>query len=364
MQVRRMILGAATAAAFASMFMAGAAATDPVDFSSRRIQILVPTAAGGGSDTYARFLAPILSKHLPGNPTIIVENVPGAGAIAGSNQFQDRAKPDGTDLIVAAASVMTNFVFKDERGHYKLDTWIPVISTASGTVVYGRTDLGIKNSDDIEKLKGKELILGANNATGGDLRVLLSLDLLGFKIKPVFGMNRGEIQPSFERGEFNINFDMPQGSDMVTRGDAVPLFSLGYVNEKGEYGRDPLYPDVPSFLELYERLHGQPLRGDARAAWETIFYLNVMASRAIMLPAGTPQEIVDTYVKAMDDSMAEMKADAKLTEAAFAPDGAWGPGPHVTGAAAINNTQKALKFDDAALAWLKDWLKAKFDTEL
>lgn len=346
------------------MFLAATAMAEPVDFSGQRIQITVPTAAGGGSDTYARFLAPILSKHLPGNPTIIVENVPGAGAIAGSNQFQDRAKPDGTDLIVAAASVMTNFVFKDERGHYKLDTWIPVISTASGTVVYGRTDLGIKSSDDVEKLKDKELILGANNPTGGDLRVLLSLDLLGFRIKPVFGMNRGEIQPSFERGEFNINFDMPQGSDMVSRGDAVPLFSLGYVNEKGEYGRDPLYPDVPSFLELYERLHGQPLSGDARAAWETIFYLNVMASRAIMLPAGTPQEIVDTYVKAMDDSMAEMNADPKLKEAAFAPDGAWGPGPHVTGVAAVNNTQKALKFDDAALTWLKNWLKTKFDTDL
>jgi tripartite-type tricarboxylate transporter receptor subunit TctC len=236
-------------------------AAHAADFAGKRVEILVPSAAGGGSDVYARFLAPYLTKHLPGNPTIIIRNVPGAGAIAGANQFQERAKPDGTDVGVAAASVMTNFVFKDPRGRYKLDTWIPILSTAGGTIVYARKDLGIDSSSDIEKLKGKELVLGANNPTGGDLRVLLSLDLLGFKIKPVFGLNRGEIHPSFLRGEFNINFDMPEGPELVKEGVAVPLFTLGYVDEKASMGETRATRTFPRSSNYTRRSTASRFRG-------------------------------------------------------------------------------------------------------
>ena len=62
-------------------------ATAQVDFSGERIELLVPYAAGGGADLYARFLGPLIAERLPGEPTLIVQNVEGAGAIAGSNQF-------------------------------------------------------------------------------------------------------------------------------------------------------------------------------------------------------------------------------------------------------------------------------------
>ena len=182
-----------------SASLLGSIAALAADFSGQRIELIVPYEAGGGTDLYARYLAPMIADKLPGKPTIVVQNVEGAGAIAGSNQFQERAKPDGLTLIAVAASVTSNYVFRDERVRYKLDTWIPIISSPAGTVVYGRADIGAKPGD-LSSLKDKELVMGANNPSGGDMRVLLSLDLMGFKVKPIYGINRGDARPSRRAG--------------------------------------------------------------------------------------------------------------------------------------------------------------------
>lgn len=341
-------------------------ATALVDMSGKRVELVVPYSEGGGTDIYARFLAPILSERLPGEPTIIVRNIPGAGAIAGSNQFQQRAEPDGTSLIAVSASATLNYAFRDPRVEYKLGEWIPILSTAVGTVVYVHSKVGVESADEIEELQDKELVMGANNPTGGDLRALLSLDLLGIDVRPVFGMNRGDVHPAFERGEFNINFDTVTTYEenvmpMVEQGIAVPLFTLGYVDEQGNYGRDPSQPDLPSFLEVYEQVHGKPLEGEARKAWEAIFNLNVMASRALLLPAETPEEIVDTYVAAARQLLQDMEQDPELKKKAFE---IMGPGPHTVGDAAARNLRGAVNFDDAAFEWLKGWLKENLDVTL
>src|SRR5688572_4943026 len=80
----------------ASSLPVGQSFAQKVDYAGKRILVTVPFAPGGGSDIYIRALQPYLEKHLPGKPTIIVLNVPGARSIPGANQFQDRARTDGT----------------------------------------------------------------------------------------------------------------------------------------------------------------------------------------------------------------------------------------------------------------------------
>src|SRR5262249_35242879 len=152
-----------------------------------------------------------------------------------------------------------------------------------------------------------------------DIRVLLPLDLLGAKVRPVFGLNRGEVYPGFERGEFNINFDSyaayhEQIKPMVERGIAMPLFTLGYAGPNGEIVRDPAAPEIPQFLEVYEQIKGEPLSGPAREAWGAIFNLTIMTTRAVFLPAGTPQEIVDAYTKAVEQLSSDLQTDPTLKE--------------------------------------------------
>ena len=261
---------------------------------------------------------------------------------------------------------MLNYAFRDPRGHYRLEEWIPIISSAQGTVVYASTSLGVSDAFEIQQLAGKSVIMGANNPTGGDLRVLLAMDLLGVEIQPIFGINRGDAFPSFMRGEFNLDFAInnsftEQVQPLVEAGEAVPLFTLGFTNDEGTVERDPAFPDLPHFLEVYQTVQGEELKGPAREAWDAIYNLNVMAARAILLPADTPQEVVDTYEKAVDELLADFEADPALNQTAVE---VLGTEPQATGEAAFRNLHSAITFSDEAYAWLGDWLKAKFDVEL
>jgi tripartite-type tricarboxylate transporter receptor subunit TctC len=343
------------AGALLAMLCAGTAGA--VDFSGKRIELLVPYEAGGGTDLYARYLAPLIADKLPGKPTVVINNVEGAGAIAGSNQFQERAKPDGLSLVAVAASVTSNYVFRDKRVRYKLDTWIPIISSPAGTVVYSRTDAGATKAGDVAGLKGKKLVMGANNPSGGDMRVLLSTDLLDLDVKPVYGINRGDARPSFERGEFSINFDSTQAYPtqvvpLVRAGTAVPLFSFGIADATGAIVRDPTVSDLPTFVEVYKSLMGKDPSGPGFEAWKAVFNLNVMASKALALPAGTPADIVDAYNKAMAEVVAEMNKPENKAKA----DDIVGPYPQSLGTQAGDVLRGAVKFDETTYAWLQDWI--------
>lgn len=332
-----------------------------VDFGGQRIQILVPYEAGGGTDVYARFLAPLLSRALPGQPAVFVQNVPGAGAIAGGNQFEERARPDGLTLIAIGTSLTANYVFRDERVRYDVEGWIPIINSPSGTVVYARDSLGVSDVSQIGSLRDANLVMGANNATGGDLRVLLSLDGLGLKAREVFGLNRGDARPSFERGEFNLNFDSTPAYQsyvvpMVESGLAVPLFSFGVADENGEVIRDPLVADVPTYIEAYRTVNGEDPDGVSHSAWLAMFNLNIMAAKGLALPAGTPRDIVDAYHEAIESVVAEFKNPAYQEQA----DDIIGPYPQVIGMSGEDVLVRATDLDDEAFAWLSNWLNENY----
>jgi hypothetical protein len=268
-------------------------------------------------------------------------------------------------LIGIGTSLTANYVFRDKRVQYKLADWIPIISSPNGTVVYSHSKLGAKGSADIGSLKGKELVMGANNATGGDLRVLLSLDGLGLKAQEVFGLNRGDARPSFERGEFNLNFDSTaayqvQVRPMVESGVAVPLFTFGIADDSGKIVRDPLVPDVPTYNEVFKAANGKEPDGPEYKAWLAMFNLNIMAAKGLALPAGTPKDIVDTYNEAIKQVIAAFD-DPKIKDQA---NDIVGPYPQAVGDAAGRALRGAATFDDETFNWLKTWLHERYQVTL
>src|SRR5690625_3425482 len=91
---RKFLAGMAATATAASFPVSRVFSQGKVDFSGKTIQFVIPFSEGGGSDVWARFYAPYLSKYLPGKPNVVVRNVPGGGSITGTNQFVARARPD------------------------------------------------------------------------------------------------------------------------------------------------------------------------------------------------------------------------------------------------------------------------------
>jgi tripartite-type tricarboxylate transporter receptor subunit TctC len=267
-RMKRLRRAAATLAACTALYAVAAspAAGQKVDFSGQRVDVIVPFAPGGGSDVYARSIAPYLQKHLPGNPNVVIRNVPGGGAIVGANQFQARAKPDGLHAIVSGVSNLSSALFERSKIQFQIDKWEPVLLSPQGAVVYAASSLGVKGPQDIARLRDQKLLFGGANAAGADARAVISFALLGFKPTYVWGSARGPVRLAFERGEFNLNYDtapafIRNGTELVKAGKATPLYSLGIFDASGNVIRDPNFPDIPSFPEVYQLVHGKPPSG-------------------------------------------------------------------------------------------------------
>ena len=333
-----------------------------VDFAGKRIEMIVPFPPGGGSDVYSRALAPFLEKHLPGNPTIVIRNVPGGGSITGSNQFNSRAKPDGTYVLVCSSSTIMNYTFQRSKFELDLGKMQPVVLSPQGTVVYVSPALGVKSAKDIAKLKGQALTFGGGGPTGAEMRVTTLFELLGLNVKYVWGIARGPVRLAFERGEFNINYDTTPGflknaMQLVKAGKAVPLFALGVLDEKGNLQRDPNFKDMPNFDEVYEIMHGKKPSGAAYEAWKAILKMGVMANKSILLPAGTPPPVLEAWRTAMRKTLDDPEFEAKASKVIEGY-------PQFLGEAARPIMKDATTLPPEVWEWIKTFLKTKHDVTL
>lgn len=313
---RRGVLAGIAAAGLAVAAPQMAAAE--VSFKGKTIEFIMPFAPGGGSDTWARFNAPLLQKYLPGNPVVVVVNEPGGGSTKGANIFATRAKPDGLTILGTSASTQFPYLLKDPRARYDYNDWLPVMIGPTGGVVYTTPKLGLAGPQDIAKLKGQKLVYASQGATSLDLVPLLAFRLMGLDVQHVFGFKgRGDGRLAFERGETNIDYQTSSAylknvQPLVDEGKAIPLFSWGVMNEAGEPMRDPTFPDLPHFAEAYETMTGNPPSGPEYDAYYAFFAAGFPAQKMVVMSKDTPPEIVEAYRKAFED----MKADPDYQETA------------------------------------------------
>jgi tripartite-type tricarboxylate transporter receptor subunit TctC len=124
-----------------------------VDFSGRTIEWVIPFAEGGGSDVWARFMAPYLAKNLPGRPNVIIRNAPGGGSITGTNDFYQRARNDGSTFIGTSGSTQFPFLLGDRACATTTRNMPPVLVSPTGGVVYLPARFGVANASELGKVK-------------------------------------------------------------------------------------------------------------------------------------------------------------------------------------------------------------------
>lgn len=349
------LLGGAVALGLATN--AGAA-----DFSGKTIEWIIPFPVAGGSDVWARFFAPILSENLPGKPTVVVKNVPGGGSIVGTNRFQKIAKPDGLTILGTSGSTQFPYLLADPRVKYEYKDWTPVLASPTGGVVYISPETGVKGPKDLAKIKGKKMKYGSQGPTSLDLVPILAFRLLGLDVDPVFGMKgRGDARLAFERGEALIDYQTTSAYlrnvvPLVKAGKAIPLFSWGVLNDKGELVRDPTFPDLPHFVELYEMVYGKKPSGIEFEAFKSFCVAGFAVQKLIFLLNGTSPDIIEAYVKALQKGIAapgfKEKAQAEL-----------GDYDQATGNAAATMLKIALDVTPEARQWVRKWLTEKYNVK-
>jgi tripartite-type tricarboxylate transporter receptor subunit TctC len=262
-------------------------------YKGKQIRWVVGTAAGQDYDLWSRLIARHVVRFIPGNPTIVVENMPGAGHILATNYLFNTAARDGTVLGMVSrnmtdAAVMGLPNVRFDPGKFN---WIgsPEISNR---VMFVSPASGIRKVPD---LFDRQLIVGApGGAQGVTAAPILLKNLLGLKLKIVQGYHSpNDIVLAIARGEVGgvvISIGGPESArrqQWVASGELRPLFNM---EPQALANLDA--PTIFDFVWTEEQR--QVL---------TLFSNNVLLGRPVMVPPGVPAERVALLRSAFDTTM-------------------------------------------------------------
>ncbi|MGH1426860.1 MAG: tripartite tricarboxylate transporter substrate-binding protein [Arenicella sp.] len=340
------------------LFSASNTFAEEIDFSGETIEWVIPFHKGGGSTKWAYFYAPLLAEELPGKPRIVIKNVPGASSTIGANQFAAQAKPDGLTLLGTSGSTQFPYMLGDSRVKYDYKDWKVILATPSGGVVYIDSKSSINQAADLAK-QYKPLLFGSLGVTSLDLIPLLAFELLGANVDAIFGMKgRKAGRLAFQRGVTTIDFQtsslyLAEVHEDVLSGKVTALMSWGALDKEGKVVRDPTFPDLPSFPEVYEQVYGEAPSGPAWDAWKAFFVAGFPAQKMVFLPKGTPDNITRVYTEAFERVIAK----PGFSDAAKKILGSY---PQMTGLEAQATLEQAIGVNKDATQWVQNWLTEKY----
>ena len=195
---------AAALAAIVSLALAPAAqAADPIaDFyKGKTVSIYVGLAAGGVYSTFAQTLAKHMTRHIPGNPTIVVQHQPGASGLIAANNVYNVLPKDGTVMLTLSGSLTKRIVLGEPEAKFDPLKWNWI--GGWGEAVNDCTVWKSSPATTLEEAKTKEVVIGTLD-TGSNTHTnpLLINNILGTKMKLVSGYNGGsQVRLAIERGE-------------------------------------------------------------------------------------------------------------------------------------------------------------------
>jgi tripartite-type tricarboxylate transporter receptor subunit TctC len=276
------LVGLVALAVAATMNIA-AAETVAEFYAGKTFTIVVGSDVGGGYDTNARLLSRHIGKFIPGNPTVIVQNRPGAGSITAANYIYNAAPKDGTTIGMVQRGIPLFKLTNQPGVQYDPEkyTWIGNMSSEVGVSMVWHTSPAQKTED----LFTQEIVVGgsgsgAENETGP--RLLNAV--LGTKFKVIGGYkSQTEALLAMERGELAGIGSMSWPSVKTSKAEELKSGKVRILMQNG-LKRDKDLPNVPLSLEL--------AKTDAdRQALEFYFTQNTIA-RPIMAPPGVPADRV------------------------------------------------------------------------
>ena len=272
-------------------------------YEGKTITFVVGVSPGGAYDRWARLLAPHMSKHIPGNPQIIVQNMPGAGTIIAANYVYNVSKPDGLTTVMPANRLYIDQVVG--RPEVKFDVrkflWLGNPQRYY-TVIYMRADAPYKSIDDIIKAKEPPKCGAPGTTSAGYTLSQLLEETVGAKFNFVLGYpGASEIDLAVERGEV-----VCRGHDIINHFSSQTYltwhkkgFDRHIVQDTPK--RHAKLPDTPTIYELMDK-YKTPQTG--RRVTE---FLSASAEfgRPMLTTPGTPADRVkilrDAYSAVMRD---------------------------------------------------------------
>jgi tripartite-type tricarboxylate transporter receptor subunit TctC len=274
-----------------------AVAADEVSFAGKTITMTVGVAAGSGIDLYGRVLGRYLVQHLPGHPSLVVINQPGAGGLVGHNSWVKKAKPDGLDVTVGGLTEIDPASLL--RANVQYD---PTSFKYVGGLGAPSQALFI-NKDAVARLRDKSaapVVMGAISQVvrGGYYQPLWGVAFLGWNLRWVHAYeDTPELRQAMERGEVDMSsFGNVKDIDNLLKSGKFSVLSQSGTVSNGKVEPRPGLGDAPIFSDLVRGHIKDPLAQRAYDYGENASQVG----RWFALPPATPDTILATYLKAYE----------------------------------------------------------------
>jgi tripartite-type tricarboxylate transporter receptor subunit TctC len=280
-------------------------------FKGKNIRVVVGNSVGGAMDDWARFVAQHLGKHIPGNPDIVVQNMPGAGGITAANYIYNVAKPDGLSLGVVNPALYNDQLIgsKEVKFDWPKFSWVGSPESID-QVLFIRTDFPSKTLDDMRNAAEPARCSATARAGLAYFLPKLLEEALGIKINMVLGYGGGgEMNLAMEKGEIHCRAGTV--SAYVGREPTRTWIKNGFVRALVQSGskRHSSLPEVPTFYEVMEK-HKTP---DNTKRLAKVLLSSGELGRPFFGPPGIAADRLKILRQAFTKAMADpgLVADAK-----------------------------------------------------
>ncbi len=248
----RCSLRIATAALAAATLFSGAGCADPVaDFyKGKQLRLVIGYTPGGGYDIYGRVAAEFLGRFIPGNPTIVPQNMPGAGSIVAARYMHGLAAKDGTVLASLSQTLPLDMLIQGDKAGFNIAE-MPYVGRLVSNVDFGMGPHPDKSKfKSIEDLRQQQVVAAATaGASPANIFPTALNRLSGTKIKILVGYpGSQDMILALERGEVDLvganglASTMVRNPEWITKGERVIVFQAAL-------RRHPLLPNVPTLEE-------------------------------------------------------------------------------------------------------------------
>ena len=291
----------------ATAFNAFAAEKAPF-YQGKTLNVVINFAAGGPTDIESRIFAKHLPRHIPGNPTVTIQNMGGGGGLIAVNYLGEVAKADGFTAAYFTGALFQHQI-KDPALRVDIGKFGFITGVHGVTVSYIRADVppGMKKPADFIKAQ-KFRAAGLGVSSSKDVRFRLSFDLLGLKYDYVTGYNNSsDARLAVQRSEAQYHDEtLPSyrtqvEPQMVKTGMVVPLYYTDLVAPSGEILVSRDVPELLPFTYYYKEIFGKLPSGIKYEALKAANMSSTNMTRMFLMPPKAPPQTVAILRKAFDE---------------------------------------------------------------
>ena len=289
-------------------------AQQPAYFAGKTVTVLIPSNPGGGIDAYSRLLARHLGKHIPGNPSVTVQNMSGAGGLRALNYLAAKAPQDGTNILNVNSGNLIQELLGEPGMEISLGklAWIGDLSQSNPVdVTYPHSE-----TRTIQDAMTRVTRVGATGVASSPAQIAWAYNaLVGTKYDVILGYTgAGEYDLAIQRGELDGRNVTSLGSYLAAIPDDVrpKLHLLAQLGMK----KDPKVPaDVPLLLDLVKGDH----RKEEAAKLLSLAFASI--NRPFAVAPGVPADRIAMLRTAFDATMRDPQflADAQILQADISP---------------------------------------------